>query len=94
MKKKFYVHAQDKKGDLLEYLVKHFYNRPLLGHGPEVKDRSSSCFFLLNENVRFSKSNLHYACLQLVIELASKPLDVDLDEFRDLVHEQIGKEIR
>ncbi len=36
LKEKYIVHAQDKKVDLLEYLVKHFNNRPLLRHGPEV----------------------------------------------------------
>ena len=55
LKKKFYVHAQDRKGDLLEYLVKHFYNRPLLGHGPEVKDESSSRFFFSTKTFVFQR---------------------------------------
>jgi hypothetical protein len=69
LKEKYIVHAQDKKADLLEYLVKHFNNRPLLRHAPE--------------------SELHQSCLQLVISLAQKPLEVKLDDFSNLIHEQI-----
>jgi len=36
LKQKYIIHAQDKKADLLEFLVKHFNNRPLLRHSPEV----------------------------------------------------------
>ncbi len=36
LKEKYIIHAQDKKADLLEFLVKRFNNRSLLRHGPEV----------------------------------------------------------
>ncbi|CAF0909203.1 unnamed protein product [Adineta ricciae] len=69
LKEKYIVHAQDKKADLLEFLIKRFNNRPLLKHSPE--------------------SELHLSCLQFIISLARRPLDVELDDFSHLVHEQV-----
>ncbi|UJR10089.1 hypothetical protein I4U23_014311 [Adineta vaga] len=69
LKEKYIIHAQDKKADLLEFLIKRFNNRPLLRHSPE--------------------SEFHRSCLQFVISLARRPLDVNLDEFSHLVHEQV-----
>ena len=39
LKEKYIIHAQDKKADLLEFLVKRFNNRSLLHHIPEVSCR-------------------------------------------------------
>ncbi|CAF3680517.1 unnamed protein product [Rotaria socialis] len=69
LKEKYIIHAQDKKADLLQFLVKRFNNRPILDHSPE--------------------SEFHQACLQLIISLAQRPLEVKLDNFSDLVQEQI-----
>ncbi|CAF4823760.1 unnamed protein product, partial [Rotaria socialis] len=59
LKEKYIIHAQDKKADLLQFLVKRFNNRPILDHSPE--------------------SEFHQACLQLIISLAQRPLEVKLD---------------
>jgi hypothetical protein len=40
LKEKYIVHAQDKKADLFEFLIKRFNNRPLLGHPPEVNNNN------------------------------------------------------
>ncbi|CAF3929267.1 unnamed protein product [Rotaria sp. Silwood2] len=69
LKEKYIIHAQDKKADLLQFLVKRFNNKSVLDHSPE--------------------SEFHQACLQLVISLAQKPLEVNLDNFSHLVQEQI-----
>ncbi|CAF1078845.1 unnamed protein product [Rotaria sordida] len=69
LKEKYIIHAQDKKADLLQFLIKRFNNKPILDHSPE--------------------SEFHHACLQLVISLAQKPLEVKLDNFSHLVQEQI-----
>ncbi|CAF1161140.1 unnamed protein product [Adineta steineri] len=69
LKEKYIIHAQDKKADLLQFLIKRFNNRPLLDHSPE--------------------SEFHQSCIQFIISLARKPLEVDLDDFSHLLYEQI-----
>jgi hypothetical protein len=89
LKQKYIIHAQDKKADLLEFLIKRFNYKPLFGHSPEVNKIENKTFRF--DFGFFLKSEFHQSCIQLVILLAQRPLEVKLEDFSDLVHEQIGE---